>query len=178
MRTHLDIIKDISYKLYDKGLDYEFKSFNNEVSRHLNSTELIGEVGSVLLKMSQKAALNDLIGDMIIEFIDYADKCGIRLIPSKFYSLDQKVFEIDGTDFSDLKGFYNSIGQQLVDQNKWGKNWNALNDILKGGFIKTEYGEPFKLIWKNSEISKSNFEDYKDIINLIRENDHIDLELK
>jgi hypothetical protein len=40
------------------------------------------------------------------------------LKPSKSYSLNQNVFEIDGNDFIDLKGFYNSIGQELVDQNK------------------------------------------------------------
>jgi hypothetical protein len=74
MRSHVDIISDIYKVLQDKGLDYEFKALKNEVSLQLNSTELIGEVGSVLLKMNQKQELKDSIGALIIEF----SNCAVR----------------------------------------------------------------------------------------------------
>ena len=47
-----------------------------------------------------------------------------------------KVFEIDGNDFNDLNSFYDTIGTQIVENNEWGKNWNALNDILYGDSSK------------------------------------------
>lgn len=74
-----------------------------------------------------------------------------------------------------MKGFYNEIGAQLTENNDWGKNWNALNDILIGGFIKTEYGEPFRLLWLNSKKSQSNLAEYNEIVELIKEHDHIEL---
>lgn len=89
-----------------------------------------------------------------------------------------KKFEIDGNDFYDLNGFYDAIGVQLVENNEWGKNWNALNDILYGGFVKTVYEEPFKLIWNNSELSKSRLKDFQDIVDLINKHEHIELQLK
>jgi len=89
--------------------------------------------------------------------------------------LEQKEFVINGEEFSDLKGFYDCIGKLLVEKNDWGKNWNAFNDILRGGFVKTESGEPIKLIWQNSKISESKLNDYKDIIDLIKEYEHIEL---
>ncbi|MFZ5551571.1 MAG: barstar family protein [Bacteroidota bacterium] len=91
---------------------------------------------------------------------------------------DQKVFEIDGNTFNNLKEFFDVIGTQLTENNRWGKNWNALNDILRGGFVKTEYEEPFRLIWKNSGVSRKTLTDFEDIVSLIKSHEHIDLELK
>jgi RNAse (barnase) inhibitor barstar len=61
---------------------------------------------------------------------------------------------------------------------KWGKNWNAFNDILKGGFVKTEYEEPFRLTWKNSHVSRNRLEDFNDIVDLIGSHKHIELVLQ
>lgn len=141
-------------------------------------SEFLGETGSILLSMNKKKEVNQFIGHLIEEFIECSLANGINPQPSKFYSIEQKKFEIDGKDFDDLKGFYNSIGNQLVENNEWGKNWNALNDILYGGFIKTEYGEPFILIWKNLDLSKVKLTDFKDIVGLIKQHEHIELELK
>mgnify|MGYP000388961864 CR=1 FL=1 len=92
--------------------------------------------------------------------------------------MNKKEFIIDGNDFLDLEGFMNSIGEHLVENNDWGKNWNALNDILWGGFVKTDYEEPFKLLWLNSNISKVNLDVFADLVELIKEHKHIELELK
>jgi RNAse (barnase) inhibitor barstar len=178
MRHHLEIIDDIYKELEKANLIYELKSLKNEVSHNFTSTELIGGVCSILLKMYEKDETRTAAGHLIKEFKDYARGLGISADSSELYSLRQKEFEIDGEEFSDLKGFYQVIGQQLVDKNEWGKNWNALNDILIGGFIKTEYGEPFKLIWKNSSISRQLLEDFSDIVELIKGHRHISLELK
>lgn len=178
MRTHLDIISDLNAELLANGFEYEFKALKNEVSHHFTATELIGEVGSLLLKMQQKESIKNSVGGLIDEFVQYSKNAGIHSTPSKTYSLQQKELIIDGNQFSDLKGFFNEIGAILTEGNKWGKNWNALNDILHSGFIKTEYGEPFILIWKNSEKSKGELQDYLDLVDLIREHQHIDLRLE
>jgi hypothetical protein len=147
MRAHLDIIEDIFNKLENSNLIYELRSLRNEVSQNYTFTELVGETGSMLLKMKEKPEVQKAIGQLISEFIEFSKANGITL-------------------------------NQLVENNEWGKNWNALNDILIGGFIKTEYGEPLKLIWLNSEMSRSRLEDFDDIVILIKEHNHIDLELK
>jgi RNAse (barnase) inhibitor barstar len=178
MRTHKEILQDIYNLLLEKGFEYEFKSLKNEEANQYTSTELIGEILSVLLKMNEKITINKSIGHLITEFNKYANQRGIYPQASKYYSIEQKEFDIDGNNFTDLKGFYNAIGNQLVDKNDWGKNWNAFNDMLRGGFIKTEYGEPFILRWKNAEISKSKLEDFQDFIDLIKEQEHITLLLE
>jgi len=89
-----------------------------------------------------------------------------------------KRFELDGNDFNNLTDFFSNIGNLLVENNDWGRNWDALNDILDGGFLKTEYKEEFELIWFNSDKSKTKLIDFKDIVKLIKEHKHIKLELK
>jgi RNAse (barnase) inhibitor barstar len=178
VRTPIEILNEIYSQLEKANLIYELKSLRNEASHHFMPSEFIAEVGSMLLSMNMKKDVNLAIGHLIKEFTEYSIANGIKSQPSKFYSIEQKRFEIDGKNFTDLKGFYNSIGDQLVENNEWGKNWNALNDILLGGFIKTEYAEPFILTWKNSDLSKINLEDFEDIVKLIRQHEHIELELK
>jgi len=128
--------------------------------------------------MKEKESVNNVIGYLIEEFDLYAKQNGIHTKPSKFFSLEQKEFVLDGNDFSDLQGFFNSIGSLLTINNEWGKNWNALNDILQGGFIKTEYEEPFRLIWVNARKSEKELVDYQDLLNLMKKHKHIDLILK
>lgn len=178
MRNYIDILNDLYEGLKSNDLTYELKALKNEAGNHFSATEIVGEVYSVLLKMNQKGSVNKAVGNLILEFGEYAKYKGIQVKPSEFYSLEQKKFEIDGKDFSDLKEFYDIIGKQIVEKNDWGKNWDAFNDILRGGFVKTEYGEPFILIWKNSIISESKLDDYYDLISLIREHEHIDLKLE
>ncbi|MBK6952010.1 MAG: barstar family protein [Crocinitomicaceae bacterium] len=86
-----------------------------------------------------------------------------------------KTFEIDGEKFNTLSAFFNEIGSKLVENNTWGKNWNAFDDILVGGFVLTEYEEPFKLIWINSDISKDKLKDFNDIVKQIQSHAHITL---
>jgi RNAse (barnase) inhibitor barstar len=61
-------------------------------------------------------------------------------------------YEIDGRRFSTLEGFYDEIGRVLIPGAEWGRNLDALNDILRGGFGTPDGG--FVLRWLNSDLSR------------------------
>ena len=173
--NHLEAIDEIIHQLKARGLNYDSRILKNEVRSSATGGELCSRVGSTLLAMKNQQTVNEAIGTQIDQFVNFCHSQGLIVKPSPFYLPEQKEFIIDGKEFEDLKGFYNSIGSQLTESNDWGKNWNALNDILYGGFVKTEYCEPFKLIWKNSKLSEERLgQDNKDIVSLIMEHDHIE----
>jgi RNAse (barnase) inhibitor barstar len=60
--------------------------------------------------------------------------------------------EIDGARFSTLDEFYDEISRSLIPGAHWGRNLNAFNDILRGGFGTPEGG--YVLRWKCSELSR------------------------
>jgi len=62
-----------------------------------------------------------------------------------------KTYEIDGERFSILEEFYDEIDRAL-NLAPWGRNLNAFNDILRGGFGTPEEG--FVIRWKNHAVSK------------------------
>ncbi len=62
------------------------------------------------------------------------------------------VYEIDGLDFSTLEEFYEVISRVLIPGTDWGRNLDAFNDILRGGFGTPEDG--FILRWKNLQVSR------------------------
>jgi RNAse (barnase) inhibitor barstar len=62
------------------------------------------------------------------------------------------IYEIDGKDFLTLEEFYEVFGQTLIPKANWGRNLDAFNDILRGGFGTPEGG--YILRWRNSEISR------------------------
>jgi RNAse (barnase) inhibitor barstar len=64
----------------------------------------------------------------------------------------KRVYEIDGAKFSSLEQFFDEISTKLVPGFYWGRNLDAFNDILRGGFGTPEGG--FILRWKNSQISR------------------------
>ncbi len=60
---------------------------------------------------------------------------------------------IDGKNFSTLEGFWDEISRVLIPNAFWGRNLDAFNDILRGGFRTPEEG--FIFVWKNSSLSKA-----------------------
>ena len=62
------------------------------------------------------------------------------------------VYEIDGERFSTLDEFYDEI-DRVMSLAPWGRNLNAFNDILRGGFGTPEKG--FAIRWKNHGVSKT-----------------------
>ena len=62
-------------------------------------------------------------------------------------------YEIDGSRFSTLEGFYEEITRVLITPGQfWGHNLDAFNDILQGGFGTPDGG--FVLRWVNSDLSR------------------------
>lgn len=93
-----------------------------------------------------------------------------------------KSFVLDGNNFSNIEGFHDEVQHVLTDDFKaYGRGLDAFNDVLRGGFVKYEYDEPFTLVWKNASKSRkelgSNFDDLIDIIER-RHADHITLILE
>jgi RNAse (barnase) inhibitor barstar len=58
---------------------------------------------------------------------------------------------LDGTSFGDLDGFFTAITRGLGLTAWWGRNLDAFNDILRGGFGTPEGG--FTLRWNRSDVS-------------------------
>ncbi len=68
----------------------------------------------------------------------------------------EKWILIDGRDIDTLNDFYDQIAQKLtykVDF-KIGRNLNAFNDLLWGGFGIHEYEEPLHIVWIYAEKSR------------------------
>lgn len=59
---------------------------------------------------------------------------------------------IDGAAFETLDEFYDEIERALIPGAKWGRNLDAFNDILRGGFGTPDGG--FVLVWRNADLSR------------------------
>jgi len=66
--------------------------------------------------------------------------------------MQKREYQIDGNLFSDLQGFFDQISEHLIPGAEWGRNLDAFNDILRGGFGTPDEG--FVLVWMNSAESK------------------------
>ena len=65
----------------------------------------------------------------------------------------KKILQIDGARFDDLDGFWDEVSARLLaDGIFWGRNLDAFNDVLRGGFGTPERG--FILEWMNSDLSR------------------------
>ncbi len=70
--------------------------------------------------------------------------------------MSNKVFIINGNNFSTRESFYKEIDKVLTKDLDFetGHNLNAFNDILWGGFGAFEYEENIRIVWKNFERSE------------------------
>lgn len=86
---------------------------------------------------------------------------------------------IDGNNFDSLDKFYNEIEKKLTNGLDWriGRNLDAYNDILRGGFGIHDYEEPIKIKWINSGLSKKNLGQalFDVIVQITRAHEHIQL---
>ena len=63
--------------------------------------------------------------------------------------------EIDGSRFATLEGFFDEVSHVLISSGaSWGRNLDAFNDILRGGWGTPERG--FLLIWANHRLSREH----------------------
>ena len=68
---------------------------------------------------------------------------------------EKRIYEIDGANFATLDEFFEEISKKLVPEVKWGRNLDAFNDLLRGGFGTPSEG--FILRWNNCGISRERF---------------------
>lgn len=61
-------------------------------------------------------------------------------------------YVIDGTRITSLAAFYDEISRVLIPSAKWGRNLDAFDDILEGGFGTPADG--FTIKWSNAAFSK------------------------
>lgn len=66
--------------------------------------------------------------------------------------MEKKEITFDGSKIESLESFYDEVSRNLFSNIEWGRNLDAFNDVLNGGFGFPE--EDFVLIWKNSQESK------------------------
>ena len=85
-------------------------------------------------------------------------------------------FTIDGRRFSSMAGFYDEVERVFTFglDRKIGRNLNAFNDILRGGFGRHEYGQPIHIQWLAYEKSVRNLgkENMDTIVEIILDTDH------
>lgn len=85
-------------------------------------------------------------------------------------------FIIDGRNFSTMSGFYEEIEKILTLNLNWkiGRNLNAFNDILRGGFGRHDYEEPIFIKWLYFEKSRRDLGDdvMNDIVSVIMDTDN------
>jgi RNAse (barnase) inhibitor barstar len=61
-------------------------------------------------------------------------------------------YQIDGSRFATLEEFYEEVSRVLIPGESWGRNLDAFNDILAGGFGTPPDG--FTIDWRNHALSK------------------------
>ena len=97
--------------------------------------------------------------------------------------------EINGHNFSNIDGFYDEIEDKFTRnlEFKTGRNLDAFNDILSGGFGVFDVEDTIDLIWLGSNKSKLDLNkkhnskgktDFDIIIEIIKDNKHVKLFLK
>ena len=63
-----------------------------------------------------------------------------------------RVYEIDGNEFWTLEQFYDHFQSRVLGPVDWGRNLDALSDVLSGGFGTPDEG--FVLHWVNHQVSR------------------------
>ncbi len=86
-------------------------------------------------------------------------------------------YVINGTRIKSEKIFYNEIEKVLTSGLTWkiGRNLNAFNDVLRGGFGCYDYGEEFILKWKNFSVSERHLDPgfLKRVLGILEENENV-----
>ncbi|WP_299627924.1 barstar family protein [uncultured Tenacibaculum sp.] len=86
-------------------------------------------------------------------------------------------YTINGNKFSNEKGFYNEIERVFTNDLNWriGRNLDAFNDVLSGGFGTFDVDEEIIIEWKNFYKSEENLETsfLHTVIEIIEQNKHI-----
>jgi RNAse (barnase) inhibitor barstar len=70
--------------------------------------------------------------------------------------MNRKTILLDANRFSTLASFYQEVENACTKDLGWsiGRNLDAFNDVLWGGFGVHDYEEPVQLIWLHSDKSR------------------------
>lgn len=70
--------------------------------------------------------------------------------------MERREIIIDGSKFSNLEEFYDEMERILTKNLTWrvGRNLDAFNDLLRGGFGVHEYGEALAIKWLHADKSR------------------------
>lgn len=71
-------------------------------------------------------------------------------------------YVLDGDAFADLGGFFAEVSRVMVPGRAWGRNLDAFNDLLRGGFGTPEGG--FVVVWQHAARSKARLGDVFDTL--------------
>ena len=77
----------------------------------------------------------------------FVEDSGVRLKMASEYVLD-------GAAITSLEGFYEQVSSAIIPGVGWGRNLDAFNDILHGGFGTPDGG--FTIRWMNSDLSRAH----------------------
>ena len=72
--------------------------------------------------------------------------------------MERQTILLDGNRFSTLSSFYEEVERVLTKNLEWsiGRNLDAFNDVLRGGFGVYGYEEPVLLVWRQSKKSRTD----------------------
>ena len=78
--------------------------------------------------------------------------------------------------------FYNHVQAVLTNDQgfQMGRNLDAFNDVLWGGFGDFDYGEPITIIWESFRSSEKSLNPkfLKAVLEILDENENVELVLK
>lgn len=80
--------------------------------------------------------------------------------------MSKPTFVIDGAAFSTLEEFFSEIERVLIPGAFWGRNLDAFNDILRGGFGTPDGG--FFIHWRNADLSRERLGPAESILQIQR----------
>ena len=70
--------------------------------------------------------------------------------------IKRRAIVINGDEFDTMRQFFDYVIPMLSDGSfEAGRNLDAFNDLLRGGFGAHEYGQPLDITWRNFERSRS-----------------------
>ncbi len=67
-------------------------------------------------------------------------------------STNNAIYTLEGTRVATLEDFFAEVGRVLIPGAAWGRNLDAFEDILRGGFGTPDGG--FTLIWRDAARSR------------------------
>ncbi|MHA1961616.1 MAG: barstar family protein [Candidatus Thorarchaeota archaeon] len=102
----------------------------------------------------------------------YQSECR-RLNPGR-----TKLFVFDGHRATTLGAFFDEVIRVLCpDFKRFGRNWDAFVDVLRGGFGQFEEGEKIRVAFVNRAAMKRSLEEsqYRKIFSIIEESENVEL---